>query len=66
MSGVIQECSTMFEGLTAADGLRDALDVLRATIDSFLNGDPRIPALVQAQRLAAAYAAVYEILSDAR
>ena len=65
MSGVIQEAHIMFEELIDDDGMRDALDVLRAAIDAVLD-DGGAEAAVQAERLAAAYGAVYERLAEQR
>ena len=65
MSGVIQEASMMFKELVDDDGMRDALDGLRATIDDVLD-DGGAGAAVQAERLAAAYGAVYERLAEQR
>ena len=64
MSGVIQEAHMMFEELIADDCMRDALDVLRAAIDDVLDGGAG--AAVQAERLAAAYGAVFERLAEQR
>jgi hypothetical protein len=66
MSGVIQEAHMMFEELIDDDGMRDALDVLRAAIDAVLDADGAAGAAVQAERLAAAYGAVYERLAEQR
>jgi uncharacterized protein (DUF697 family) len=66
MSGVIQEAHMMFEELIDDEGMRDALDVLRAAIDAVLVGDGGAEAAVQAERLAAAYGAVYERLAGQR
>ena len=66
MSGVIQEANMMFEELIDDEGMRDALDVLRAAIDAVLVGDNAAGAAVQAERLAAAYGAVYERLAEQR
>jgi plasmid maintenance system antidote protein VapI len=65
MSGVIQEAHMMFEELIDDDGMRDALDVLRAAIDAVLDDGGAVTA-VQAERLAAAYGAVYERLAEQR
>ena len=65
MSGVIQEAHMMFEELIDDEGMRDALDVLRAAIDAVLD-DGGAVAAVQAERLAAAYGAVYERLAEQR
>jgi hypothetical protein len=65
MSGVIQEAHMMFKELVDDDGMRDALDVLRAAIDDVLD-DGGAGAAVQAERLAAAYGAVYERLAEQR
>jgi len=65
MSGVIQEAHMMFEELLDDDGMRDALDVLRAAIDDVLD-DGGAEAAVQAERLAAAFGAVYERLAEKR
>jgi hypothetical protein len=66
MSGVIQEAHMMFEELIDDEGMRDALDVLRAAIDAVLAGDGGAEGAVHAEHLAAAYGAVYELLAEQR